>query len=111
MLRRYRTSFPWRRLSLTAVVDQHQPLALIVLERQRQPSVDFDDLAGDDARLFQAVAPISQALFTGNAQAGARNRVGPAALGSCGKIEEGEIGAGIGFAVGVEQMIGADIVL
>jgi hypothetical protein len=27
------------------------------------------------------------------------------------EIEEGEIGAGIGFAVGVEQVIGADVVL
>ena len=35
----------------------------------------------------------------------------PRRSGGGRKIEEGEIGAGIGFAVGVEQMIGADVVL
>ena len=34
-----------------------------------------------------------------------------APLGRGRKIEEREVGAGIGFAVGIEQMIGADVVL
>ncbi len=35
----------------------------------------------------------------------------PRCSGRGRKIEEGEIGAGIGLSVGVEQMIGADVVL
>ena len=59
----------------------------------------------------QAIPPVAQACFARDAQAGARDRVGAAPLGRGRKIEEGEIGAGIGFAVGVEQVIGADVVL
>ena len=94
-----------------AIVDQHQPLAFAILERQRQPAVDLDDIAGDAAGLFQAIPPVAEAGFARDAQAGARDRVGSALLGRCRKIEEGEIGAGIGFAVGVEQVIGADVIL
>ena len=96
---------------LRPVVDQHQPLALAVLERQRQPAVDLDDIAGHGAGLFQAIPPVAQRLFARDAQAGARDRIGSAPLGGGREIEEGEIGAGIGFAVGVEQVIGADVVL
>ncbi len=93
------------------VVDQHQTLALAVLERQGQPAVDLDQLAGHAAGLLQPVPPVSQAVLAGDAQAGAGNAVGPAPLGRGGKIEEGEIGAGTGVSVGIEQMIGADVVL
>ena len=65
----------------------------------------------DAAGLLQAIAPVAKAVFAGDAQAGARNRVGAAPLGRGRKIEEGEVGAGVGLAVGVEQMVGADVVL
>ena len=94
-----------------AIVDQHQPLALAVLERQRQPAVDLDDIAGHGAGLFQAIPPVAEGLFARDAQARARDRIGSAPLGGGREIEEGEIGAGIGFAVGIEQVIGADVVL
>ena len=111
MFRRHRAVLPRRGRPRAAVVDQHQPLAFAVLERQRQPAVDFDDLAGDAAGRLQAVAPVAEAVFAGDAQAGARDRIAAAPLRGGRKIEEGQIGAGIGFAVGVEQVIGADIVL
>jgi hypothetical protein len=44
-------------------------------------------------------------------QADARDRVGSTAFGRRRKIEDGEIGAGIGFAGGVEQMVGRDVIL
>ena len=111
VFRWHRAALPRRGRALAAVVDQHQPLALAVLERQRQPAVDLDDIAGHAAGLFQAIPPVAQRLFAGDAQAGARDRIGSALLGGGREIEEGEIGAGIGFAVGVEQVIGADVVL
>ena len=111
VLRRHRAALPWRGRPVAAVVDQHQPLAFAILKRQRQPAVDLDDIAGDAAGLFQAIPPVAKAGFAGDAQAGPRNRVGSALLGRRRKIEEGEIGAGVGFAVGVEQVIGGDVIL
>jgi hypothetical protein len=111
VLCRNRAALPRRGRTLAAVVDQDQPLALAVLERQRQPTVDLDDITGRGAGRLEAIPPIAQRLFAGDAQAGARDRIGAAPLGRRREIEEGEIGAGIGFAVGIEQMIGADVVL
>ena len=105
------TAVPRRGGARAAIVDQHQALALAVLERQRQAAVDLDDIAGHAAGLFQAIPPVAEGLFARDAQAGARDRIGSAPLGGCREIEEGEIGAGIGFAVGIEQVIGADVVL
>ena len=105
------SAVPWRRCASAAIVDQHQALPLAVLERQRQPAVDLDDIAGRGAGLFEAIAPVAEGFFTGDAQAGARDRIGAALLPGGREIEEGEIGAGIGFAVGVEQVIGGDVVL
>ena len=111
MLCRHRAAFPRRGRAFSAVVDQHQPLPLAVLERQRQPAVDLDDVADRGAGFFQAVPPVAERAFAGDAQARARDRIGAARLGGGREIEEGEIGARIGFAVGVEQMIGRDVVL
>jgi hypothetical protein len=111
VLRRHRTFGPGRSRPGAAVIDQHQTLALLILERQRQPTVDFSDLAGMAAGLLQPIPPVAEAFFAGDAQSGARDAVAAAPLRGSRKIEEGEVGAGIGLAVGVEQMVGADIVL
>src|SRR6266576_1261314 len=47
----------------------------------------------------------------GAGQACARNAVAAAPLRRGRKVEEGEVGAGIGAPVGIEQMVGAHIVL
>jgi hypothetical protein len=60
---------------------------------------------------LQAVVPKLEAVVAGNAQAGARDAVGAAALGRRWKIEEGKVCAGIGFAVGIEQMVCTDVIL
>jgi len=85
-------------------------LAFSVFERQRRP-VDLGHFADMKACLLQPVAPIVQAVLAGDAQAGARDAVGSAALGRDRKIDEGEIGAGTTFAVGVEQVVCADVIL
>ena len=86
-------------------------MTFAVFERQRQAAVDLGYLADVATRLPQAVAPEPEAALAGDAQPGARDAVGSAALGRRRKIEEGEICAGTAFAVGVEQMIGADVIL
>ncbi len=111
MLRRHRALLPRRGWPRAAVIDQHQPLALTILERQRQTAVDLDDLTGMAARFLEAVPPVTKAFFAGDAQSGAGNAVGAAPLRCCREIEECKVGAGIGVSVGVEQMIGADVVL
>src|SRR3954447_18193554 len=63
------------------------------------------------ARFPQAIVPVTQALLAGDAQAGAANAVGSAPLGGDWKSEKSEIGAGIGFSICVEQMIGPDVIL
>ena len=55
-----------------AIVDQHQPLALDILEGKRQPAVDLGDLACRNTGVRQPVAPERQRFFAGHAQAGAR---------------------------------------
>src|SRR6266852_7051781 len=62
-------------------------------------------------RFLEAVPPVTKAFFASDAQSGAGNAVGSAPLGCCRKIEESEVSAGIGVSVGVEQMMGADVVL
>ena len=68
VLDRHRALLPWRRGTRTAVIDQHQTLAFAVLERQRQPAIDFGDFAGMAARLTQAIAPKAKAAFARDAQ-------------------------------------------
>src|SRR6266568_2201978 len=63
------------------------------------------------AGLLQPVPPKPKTVLAGDAQSRARNAVAAAPLGRRRKVEEGEVGAGIGAPVGVEQMIGADVVL
>jgi len=111
VFRRHRAFLPRRGRPGAAVIHQHQALSFLILERQRQPPIDLRDLAGMAAGLLQPVAPVAEAGLAGDAQSGARDAVGAAPLGGGRKIEEGEVGAGIGLAVGVEQMVGADVVL
>src|SRR6266581_3159012 len=108
---RHRALLPRRGWPRAAVIDQHQPLAFAVFERQRQTAVDFGDLRRMAAGFLEAVPPVTKAFFAGDAQSGAGNAVGSAPLRRGREIEESKVSAGIGVSVGVEQMIGADVVL
>jgi hypothetical protein len=111
MFARHGAALPGRGGPRSAVVTEHQTLVFPILERQRQSAVDLGDFADMAACPLQTGMPILEAVLAGDAQAGARDRVGAAAFGRRRKIEKGEIGAGIGFPVGVEQVICADVVL
>jgi hypothetical protein len=105
VFRRHGAALPRRGRTGAAVVDQHQPLAFAVFKRQRQPTIDLRDLAGMATRFRQAILPVAQAFLAGDAQAGAGNAVGSTPLRRGGKIEERQVGPGIGFAVGIKQMV------
>ena len=51
MLRGHRAVLPGRGRTHSAIIDQHQPLAFAILERQCQPAIDFGYVAGMGRRL------------------------------------------------------------
>ena len=63
VLGRHRTALPRRGRPRAAVVDQHQALAFAVLERQGQPAVDLDHIAGHAAGLPSGDRARTQASF------------------------------------------------
>src|SRR5262249_49335611 len=109
--RRYRALLPGKRLARAAVVDQAETLTFGVFEVEREAAVTLGDLARFRAGLTEALLPPRQAFRSGNAQAGARDRMRGAALGWRRPVEERDVGAGPRERVGVEQMVGAGVVL
>ena len=112
LLGRHRAFVPWLGVALAAVVDQREPLAFRVLEVERQ--------RGRRARRCRRCSmPASfrrcfhqrQARFAVNAQPGAGDGVVAPFFGACRQVEESDVGAGRAIAVGIEQVIGADVVL
>ena len=111
MRRRQWALLPGERLAGTAVVDQAETLAFRVLEIERQASVALGDLGGLHAGRSEMLLPPFEALRAGDAQAGAGDRMRAALLARRRPVEEGEIGAGPGQRIGIEQVIGAGVVL
>ena len=74
--------------ALAAIVDQRQTLALDVLERQRQPAVDLDDIAVATPALLQPVAPVAERRLAAHAQAGARDRLVPRSSRAAGQSKK-----------------------
>ena len=99
------------RRASAAVIDQRQALAFRVLERNRRPAIDDRDIADRHGGLLQPCVPPFQGCLAVNAKAGAGNGVVAALLARSRKIEEGDVAAGRGHAVGIEQVIGGNIVL
>ena len=102
---------PGMRFARAAVVDEAQALALRVLEIERQAAVALGDLAVLDAMLVEMRAPPVERVLACDAQRGARDRMRAAALRRRRPVEEGDVGAGRCEAVGIEEVIGADVVL
>ena len=111
-LGRHRTAIPRRRrVAGTAVVDEREALALGILELKRQPAVALDDLTVRHLVFVEALQPPCQRRFTVHAEAGPDDAASPAALARCGPVEKGEVRARTAFGVGIEQVIGAHVVL
>ena len=79
-----------REAELRVGESENLPVGLFCRSWQRQPAIDFDDIAGMAARLLQAVAPVAETAFAGDPQSAAGNAVGSAPLRCCRKIEKGE---------------------
>ena len=89
-----------------------QALALGILEVERHPAVALDDLAVLHTLLVEAPCPPAQRLLAGNAQRRAgRCCACPAARAPTGQSKKVMSRAGRGLAVGVEEVVGADVVL
>jgi hypothetical protein len=99
------------RRTFAAIIDQRQTLALGVLEIERQAAVALGEFAMGDAQFRETLAPPLQTFLSGNAHAGAGDGVVAALFARRGKIEEGDVAARRGDAVGIEQMIGGNVVL
>ena len=111
VLRRHRAAVPRVRLAGAPIVDEREPLALRILEVERQPAVALRDLAGAHAELAQPRLPVVERVGAGHAQRRARDRARPARLRGHRPVEEGEVGSGRPLRVGVEQVIGTHVVL
>ena len=100
------------RLAGAAVVDRGEALALGVLEVERHAAVALDDAAVLHALLVEALLPTSAALPR-------RRRAEPcgrccgcrAARGATGQSKKVMSVPGVACAVGVEQVVGAHVVL
>ncbi len=111
MLRRNRARLPGVRDAGAAVVGQAEALALGILEVEGGATVGLSEIARRQTALGQPVAPPGEARLAGHPEAGARDRVRPAPLARQRPVEEGHVGAGRRQPVGVEQVVGAGVVL
>ena len=111
MLGRHGACVPGMRGSDPAVVDQGEPLTFRVLEFERQAAVALADRLLGHAMLAQLLRSTIQSPLARDPERGADDRMRAASFARDRPVEEGEIGAGSRFPVGIEEMIGADIVL
>ena len=73
--------------------------------------IAFFDRAGANVFGLQVILPPIEAVLAIDAQAGAADGVIAALFGRCVEIKEGQVRAGGGHAVAIEQVIGRRIVL
>ena len=98
-------------ISRATVIHQHQALAFPILEIQGEAPVAQDGLLVDHAFSRQMLAPPGDRALPRDAERRPDDAVGAPALGWRRPVEEGHVGAGRADAVGVEQVVGRDIVL
>ena len=111
-LRRNRAAVPrGRRIAGAAIVHEGEPLAFRILESERQAAVALDDLAVRDLGFVEALHPPLQGGFTVHAQARTDDAARAAALAWHGPVEERQVGSGTALRVGIEQVVGAHVVL
>lgn len=99
------------RLARAAVVDEGQALALLVLRVEDEPAVAALDAAVPHAVIGETRLPIGERRLARDAKARAADGMRAPALGRHRPVEEGDVGAGRGLPVGIEQVVGRDVVL
>ena len=93
------------------VGDQGQSLPLRVLEVEHRAAVPLRDGLVRDIEHLEALLPPREARLARHAQAGADHTTRAPTLPRGGPVEERDVRAGRRHAVGVEKMIGRDVVL
>ena len=111
MLRRNGALLPGVGRADPTVVDQGEPLALRILEFEGRSTVPRGDRLLHYAMFAQSCAPPFQARFAIDPERGADDGMRPAAFARHGPVEEGKIGTRRRLPIGIEEVIGADIVL
>ena len=113
VLGRHRAPVPGHGLiAVAAVIDEREPLALGILEVERQPAVALDvSLAAHAAARESARAHHSSVAGPRHAEMGPDDAVGAAPLARHLPVEEREVRAGRPDGIGVEQMVRAHVVL
>ena len=111
MLRGDGTVFPSVRLARALVIDKAEALAFKILEIKGEAAVALNRLPGVDAARFQVVGPPLEGFLAPDAKAGAANAVGAAAFAPHRPVEESDIGSGRAQAIGIEQVVGAGVIL
>jgi hypothetical protein len=111
MLGRHWAALPRTGVARAAVIDETQPLPFGIFEIECQPAVAPGDLAVANCRFGKPVFPPAQSRFTRNTQRRATDAVVAVARRQRSKIEERQVGAGPCQRVGIEQVVGADIIL
>ena len=99
------------RRPVAAVVDEAEALAFEILEIERRPAVALADLLLRHAEGDEPLPPPGKRAGSGHAQARAHDAARAAPLAADRPVEKGQVGARRRETVGVEQMVGADIVL
>ena len=100
-----------RRVARPAIVDERQALPLGVLEAQREAAVPLENPAVRHTMLIEALQPPFQAVLAVDAQARARDAARAAAFRLDRPIEERQVRPRRALRIGIEQVVGADVVL
>jgi hypothetical protein len=100
-----------RRITGTAVVHQCEPLALGILESQRQAAVSLEDAPVRDLGCIEALDPPLQGGLTLHPQTRPNDAARASSLVRHRPIEEREVGTGTSLRIGVEQVVSTHVVL
>ena len=98
---------PRDRFSRGFIDDEAEALSFGIFEIKNGSVVAF----GDVVREAEVLAPPGEGGGFVDPQAGAGDAAGAALFGRGGPVEEGEIGPGRAGAVGIEKVVGGDVVL
>jgi hypothetical protein len=108
---RNRALVPGVRLPGAAIVEQAEALALRILEVEGESAAALAHSAVGNLGLVEPAAPPLQGRLTGHSQCRAHDRMAAAALAADRPVEESEARAGGGEPIGIEEVIGGDVVL
>ena len=111
LLGRHRATFPRICVSDCAVIDENEALTLWIFEMQGPPAVTLDDSMVTYLAFVQSFQPPLQRGLAANAQPGANDAVSSPFLASSGPVKESKVCSGTALPVGVEEMIGGNVVL